>query len=434
MHHFSYKFKFGNHATLIASIFTALLVFSTLAMADPPNKPSTPTIELLEKIPPTEEAIAPKPELVLKEIDNSSASNIVATPQTEAVSPTQLIAISDRKQRLLASPDRQGYGASATGGSNYIEVRTFTELKNALETENSYVIISADLANKTIPFETNIRPANNTTLDGSEAPGVTLHPDYRAGYPKDRAMFQISSSSNTGNMIFHRIKLDGKRSSSYDSSDPSYGVNGFFFRKGTEYWLDHVELVNFWDDTVSFGRQADHITFSNVKVHKAAKGILLFYPDSSSHGNGHVSIVSCELSADGRNPYNTGGEFVHIWNSYIHDWDWLGNAVGYAGTNSTTRSVPARTATENVVYENGENGEAEVAYTKPDNKVRVNGWMYSSGSIYNDTRRKDTPNMIISNHSSKGPGSPFVPYNYGLIDSSKVKDHVLANVGATGGL
>jgi len=113
---------------------------------------------------------------------------------------------------LLASPDRNGYGKDATGGTNYVYVTNYNQLKNALQTAGNYVLLDPFLSGQGIGFPNSINPASNTTLDGSLAPGCWFYPNYGVGYPANTPMINFFS---TNNCIIHSVEMRGNRATPY---------------------------------------------------------------------------------------------------------------------------------------------------------------------------------------------------------------------------
>jgi len=336
----------------------------------------------------------------------------------------------DLRTRLLASPNRTGYGGNATGGTNYVYVKNFQELNAALQVDDNYVVIDPSLANTAMGFPTEVYVnANNITLDGSEAPGFSMYPDYAAGYPPNLPM--MNNFSIGGNKIFHNLKFDGRRIFPYQNSGNSFNVGALFFRKGKDIWVDHVEITGFWDDAILLGmpqsNSADYITLSWLKIHNTDKGVTFYNSAAINEGDGHLSIFNSEFNAAGRNPKNGGGEFVHQWNNYYHDWAWAADMAGAGSTsNSTGKIAPARTYSENNFYENGEDGAAQYSNTNSSSTAHPGIYYDNGGSQFSDVQYQTTGNHQIV---SSAPWS--IPYSYQVIPANQIKSKVLEGAGAT---
>ena len=346
---------------------------SNLVFSQQLSTPSTPAIELLEDFPlpvqPTDSIVEP----------------VAESPEVESVqsSPKQS---NDPRTRLLASPSRIGFGASATGGSNYAYVKSFGELKAALEQTGNYVLLDPSLAGQQIVFTHTIYPADNTTLDGSLAPGHSLVA--ASNMQGSIVMLNVIGGSKQGNQIFHSIKMDGK----YSQNRVTQGA--IQIAHGKNYWIDHVEVTDFLDDGLLVGfnqaNAGDYITISNSKFHNTGKGPYMFYQNQINHGQGYVTMFFNDIAANERNPNNRGAQHAHVFNNYIHDWRWEAVVSGGKGVTSYPELAGNRTVDSNMLsqsnyYENTNpqmtNSCAETA--DPAIGVPYGGWMYTDGqSIY----------------------------------------------------
>ncbi|OED36852.1 hypothetical protein AB833_25940 [Chromatiales bacterium (ex Bugula neritina AB1)] len=392
---------------------TVLLTAPGILPAQPSlSAPGQPTIEFLDEIPPP---------VVVTDPDKGSDTSKILDP----------------RERLLASPDRIGFGSAATGGTHYVYVKNFAELQSAIETDGNYVILDPSLSNRELPFSDMIFPGNNITLDGSQAPGLVMFPDYSSGFPRNKPMINNIGVGGVGNKIFHSFKLEGRRQFPYDPNSRSGNVGGLFIREGTNYWVDHVEVTDFWDDAFISGignsNSGDYITLSNIKVHNTDKGYQAFNMESPQEGRGHITIFNSEWAAKGRNPENRGAENFHFFNNWVHSWRWGATSSGgrgqvSAGHSSGSRSTDANMLSENNVYSSpsATNNCAEVA----DPTVNYGGWLYTNGnSIYNNHDQCGSPNHVGPNEN-RGPGKPNIPYSYTLKPTDEVVSYVQSNAGA----
>ena len=349
----------------------------------------------------------------------TTTSPPATTTTTVSSTTTTTVASSDLRARLLSNPDRIGYGGGATGGTNYVYVRNFNELKNAMQTRGSYVVLDPSLTNKGIGFTSPIHTAMDVTLDGSLAQGSYLYPVY-PGFPENSVLLNIFTGNEQGdNVIYHNISIRGMRSSSYDSNHPSYNVGGINVR-GTNVWIDHVEVTEFWDDAIGTGQQGDNITFSNLKIHNTDKGIILFY---KNYGRKHVSLFNSSISAAQRTPSNSGASNLHMWNNYFYDVRYGAASAGFAGTNTSRGVDLITTISENNVFSNTLS-TAEHAFKMGEHvggPVQVKGDIYSKGNVYNG---QQTRNVTFT---SSPPWT--VPYGYSLMPASQVRSYLLENAG-----
>ena len=353
---------------------------------------------------------------------------VVAAPAPVATTPTA--SSNDPRTRLLASPDRMGFGANATGGSNYVYVRTFAELKSALEQSGNYVLLDPSLSGRTITFTHTIYPADNTTFDGSLAPGHSLvaSPNMTGSIN----MLNVIGGSKRGNQIFHSIKMDGN----YSQHRQQHAA--LQIAHGRDFWIDHVEITDFVDDGILVGftqnNGADYITVSNCKMYNTDKALYLFYQNQVNHGQGHVTAFFNELAANDRNPLNRGGEHFHFFNNWIHDWKWGSVDSGGLGITNFPATAGNRTVDSNMLSESNvlespgaSNRCGERADPAPG--LAYGGWIYTDGqSIYNGH-----PICNASNHvhksSTSGPGAPNIPYSYQLLPANQVRAYVEQNAG-----
>ncbi len=327
------------------------------------------------------------------------------------------VSTGDPRTDLLASPDRTGYGASATGGSNYVYVTNFNQLKNALQTSGNYVLLDASLAGQGIGFSGSINVASNTTLDGSLAPGSWLFPDFNAGYPANTSMFNHFSTTN---IIIHSIELRGNRAVPRDNNHPSANGGACNIRGGT-VWYDHMTITEFYGQSVMIAQGGDNITLSNMKIVGTGNGVWLKFEDYTPR---HVSLFNSEIGAQQLAPYNEGASHFHMWNNYIHDSQYGASMAGVAQNNAPGQNGPVRTFSENNVFSNN-GAAAEHGFTMGHNyggPVQLPGFIYSTGAIY---RNGDgaTGNVINS-------GAPWtIPYSYTTMPANQVEGYVATNAG-----
>jgi len=391
---------------------TLIATGSNMVLSQQLTTPQKPVIELIEKAPQSEQA---SESLVEKQSESSSTSS------------------DDPRTKLLASSSRIGFGASATGGSKYVYVKSFDELKSALEQTGNYVLLDPALAGKNVVFTHTVYPADNTTLDGSLAPGHSLVAD--PNMQGSIAMLNAIGGSKQGNQIFHSIKMDGK----YSQHNVTQGA--IQISHGQNYWINHIEVTDFQDDSILLGfdqaNSGNYITVSNSKFHNTGKGPYMFYQDQLNHGQGHVTMFFNDIAANERNPNNRGAQHAHVFNNYIHDWRWEGVVSGGKGITSYpwlagNRTVDSNMLSQSNYYENtnplSSNNCAEAA--DPAVGVPYGGWMYTDGqSIYDGSLQTCGSPRHLHQSSTNGPGAPNIPYSYKLMPASQVKAYVQKNAG-----
>ena len=339
----------------------------------------------------------------------------------------------DPRTRLLENnPSRIGFGASATGGDgDYVYVKNFEELQAALEQEGNYVLLAPEVAGQEIVFTHTIYPADNTTLDGSLAPGHSLVPS--PNMTGSIIMLNAIGGSKQGNQIFHSIKLDGK----YSEHGAIQGA--IQIAHGNNFWIDHVEVTDFLDDGILVGftqsNGADYITVSNSKMHNTGKALLLFFQDQINHGQGHVTAFFNEMAAAERNPLNRGAEHLHLFNNWIHDWRWEGlSSSGKGATNypelAGNRTVDTITLSQSNYFE-APNADIQCAErADPAPGLAYGGWVYTDGqSIYEGNVQTCGAPRHLDQSSTMGPGAPNIPYPYELKSASDAKTYIQQNAG-----
>ena len=367
--------------------------------------------------------------------DEDTEGMVENSPDGDDTPSTQPVSDDPRTRLLENNPNRIGFGASATGGdSDYVYVKTFEELKQALQQDGNYVLLDPSLAGQQIVFTETVYPANNITIDGSLAPGHALvaSPDL----PEFHLMMNNTGVGGQGNKIFHSLNFVGNRS----QHGLEHGALALF--KGNGYWVDHVEISDFLDDAIGMGfsqpGSADFITISNSKIHNTGKALLAWYQDQINHGQGHITAFFNELAATERNPNNRGAEHFHFFNNWVHDWRFEAVVSGGLGVTrfpelAGNRTVDSVMLSQSNVYEKTSGNESQCAETAdPADGLAYGGWMYIDGqSIYNglqscyswgDTNRVDQD-------SQQGPGAPDIPYSYTLMPSSEVKAYIQQNAG-----
>ena len=127
-------FRFFTATTISIVATTTLLSAPLVAQESTPSQPGTPAIELV------------------KELENPHIADPIAPePATgDLVKSIELEPIFDKRERLLSSPDRVGFGAATTGGSNEVVVSNIEEFISAVSLPNNYVLLAPSLAGQTL--------------------------------------------------------------------------------------------------------------------------------------------------------------------------------------------------------------------------------------------------------------------------------------------
>ena len=380
------------------STFICLFLFVTLDNAESAShesvsKPGRPTIELLQE----------------GEIETQSEES---GNQVE-----ELVCREDRVHTLLNNGHRVGFGRNTTGGADAAAITTVTSLADSgpgtLREAISgggpvWVVFDKSIYGGTIFLDSPLRPPRNTTIDGrgiGMMAGITLAVTEKATH----AML-----IREGNVLIHGITIDGNNT----------GATGVMLRTGDDYWLDHVTITGFSKDdalAVGQGSQPDstsEVTISNYHVYESDKGFLaggeLSYFDT--YRTHRVTIFNSLLNARDRNPHISVKGRTHIFNNLIIPTAWTG--------------IDIRHAAIAIVENNVISGES----TNVANSVVI-GWSLPSSG-------RPTGHVILENNEfTNGAGSEGsinpdsvgrsdIPYEYSLIDTNLVEDHVKRNAGA----
>ncbi len=330
----------------------------------------------------------------------------------------------DRIQSLLASPDRIGFGADATGGAkaNSFTIVSSTadsgpgSLRDALSKKTPlWITFSPSIHGKTIKLKDVINVhAKDITIDGrgenGQMAGITIALDGRSEREVPRALV-----FRGGNVILHGLTFKGL-GEGRDSDALS-------FREGDNYWIDHITISDVYHhNTISLAQpskdtSADYITISNYKVFNSTYGVLSNGTGKDpQHKGAHVTIFNSNMAALDRNP-NIKRGVAHIFNNYIHSFK-------YTGVKSLNE---AKSIVENNYFSAAEANSGDVAMRSG---VSIDGEIFKTGHIF------ESGNIMVDGAGTSGsvnPGSvsrPQINYDYSLIESKNVRSYVLANAGA----
>ena len=231
---------------------------------------------------------------------------------------------------------RTGWGENATGGTNIVMVSTMAQLKNASSAGGNWILLAPNFGTQDIGTSS-IVIQDNTTIDGSLAPGATI-------------------TNNLGQVITIRVLGDNTIQHCFIlDADPNIQTTAMSLINGLNHWVDHIEFRNFEsDDGLNIGQSSpnnnvDLITISNVKFDDTDfGGVSGFYFDKEyDAGNlGRITVHSSDLSAEQRNPKNEGMTLFHEFNNLMRDPQFNSSTV----RNRNAPSVTATTWAENNHY------------------------------------------------------------------------------------
>lgn len=321
-------------------------------------------------------------------------------------------ATNDRVARLLSSPDRIGFGASATGGAAADSYTVVTSLEDSgpgtlrdalLKSGPRWIIFDEKIYGGTIFLKTSINVREpDVTIDGAGAE-ITISPEQEG----EGHLLAFRG----GNSIIHGISIDGR----------GFRSTSLGLREGKYYWADHITITgNTYDDGIAIGQaskgetSASEVTISNYKVFDTNYGVLGIGPNNQNFPPYRATIHSSDLGARDRNPRIAEFGTVHVFNNYIHSFRFSGITAAADSTifsqNNVFSALNANNPKATVSGNTNTGGESGVTYTSND--------LYTdSASWRGDVRFVDS--------------EPFsIPYQYTLLETSEVKEHVLNNAGA----
>ena len=388
----SHNHRFFTVATM-ALVSNTFIATQLVAQDSPLSQPGKPTIEMLEQI----EAEDKK-----DDTDNNAKDRLM--PGSEL----------DKRQTLLSSSDRIGFGAETTGGSNEVVVSNIEEFIEAVSKPNNYVLLAPSLAGQTLYISDTVEiVAENITIDGSDAPGAVFTPS--SSFKSGRVMMYARKA----NIIINNITLKAN----YYPNGSSNNVGGIRFGNDG-IWVNNVTVSGLWDDAFDIVFSATNATFSKVKTYNTDKSINMFYPKTSDK---RISIHSSDLAGRQRNPWNQGAQYVHIWNNYIHDAQWSGPIAGLSASqyknNNRTSPGPANIISEYNVFENT-GSDALRTYTE---SAGLLGYIHSNGDDLGGGNVIGQKNVTYTDK----PSLFKIPYVYSPLPVDEVKAYVIANAGAS---
>ncbi len=328
----------------------------------------------------------------------------------------------DLRACLLASPDRVGFGAATTGGTDYVYVTTFDEFRAAAATDGAFVVIDPSAAGQTWRITGTVRVAANVTLYGALAPG------HRFVQGATRTGFV----SRQGNNIYHGLRIEGR-------PPDTMARTAVMLRTGADYWVDHLEILDYRDDALAIGQldmgldSADRITVSNYWPHDTSKSLLVD-ADSREQRVAHVTVLRSMLHGEDRSVRNSGG-IVHVFNCWVRSR--LGVNGAYASAVHADAVLGGLTLAEGLVYDADlqRNPAISERGDLPGGGARIQttGHMFTDGSsIY----RGGPPGTVspggyqTGSVNPTGVAPPTIPYRYRLMATDSVEAYVRANAGA----
>ena len=321
--------------------------------------------------------------------------------------------VSSRVDSLLSSPDRIGFGRNTTGGAAAIGFTVVDSLANSgpgtlrealARDEPTWIIFDDSIRGGVIELNEAINvEASDITIDGRES-DITVSIRSGLAFP----LLQLRG----GNMIIAGITIDGN------------GTQGTAImpREGSNYWLDHMTVTNFAsDDGVSIGQgnrpntSASEVTISNFLAYNTSKGIQAGGNDNFPNFPLHrTTIHSSILAARDRVPRIQYGGQAHVFNTYIHSFEYGGMDAGRG----------AIIISENNVFSALEANNSRSAQTGRPAGVGPTGFVFSSGDLFLDSAESS---------GEINPSSIFrfdIDYEYELMPANQVVDYVNSNAGA----
>ncbi len=347
-----------------------------------------------------------------------------------------------RRSSLLNSPWKIGYGRNATGagynGQLYVVTNTNDSgagsLREGLSRSNTWVVYDPSLEGQTIYIRSSLRPAANTTWDGRDAL-VKIAP-----HSSVNSMTMIRYYE--GNSIMHRVLIGPDRNYSNDQPNQNL-ITAVLVSEGQDYWFDHVEVFNTDDDAFVGGnnstRAAINITVTHYKVYSASKGLLVFQdqsPSQNANRVGRVTIAWSDFGAICRNFRVSGGNWVHGFNNYSHDFgsDKCGTIAGHGNDVNRDGTDTPTILAESSVFEDPNAGlYGELAGPASLPGLPVQGYIFTDGQ--NIFLRGSSQNSFVidPDDTNTSPVSrPVPPYSYSKMDSSQVRNYVISNAGVNG--
>lgn len=291
-----------------------------------------------------------------------------------------------------------------------VRVKSVAELRDAAETSGNYVCIDSSLAGETLTLTNSIVPAENVTIDGSEAPGLELFNP--GGF--------VSLRGTVDNLIVHSLFL---------SADPAIQTTAIVLLHGENFWFDRITLSNFEsDDGFGIGnsnaeRRVRYVTISNLRTHSNNFGSIDIesYPKDMRNGEtpGYVTVHSSWMQSQQRTIKNDGGRNVHAFNNYIDGVRF--SHMDVANDNNLV-NANIQTLSESNHYTNsgGTNRCAE--------RTKGGGFIFTDGKSRYDGDYEQCGDVIAP---GMGGFNPDVPdYSYEILTTNQVEATIKANSGA----
>ncbi len=397
------------------------------------SPPGVPTIEMLEELP------------VPASVESTS---VVEAPNV--TEPSSNLTRLDRRGSLLESPWKIGYGRETTGAGYDGDLYTVTNTKNSgpgslragLTKPNTWVVYDPSLDGETIYLESTIVPAANTTWDGRDAL-VRIAPHAKS--IKDITLIILARSNN----IIHRVLLGPDENlPEQNGSFKTRWVTAILVATGKNYWLDHITVRNNDDDSIGIGNysstSAINVTVTHYKVFNTNKGLLIAADQAGSQNadrDGRVTIAWSDMSAKCRNFRNSGGQDVHGFNNYSHNWGGFecGTISGHGEAANRNGPQTPIILVESSVFENtsigliGQAASTSALATPGNPKGNIQGYVFTDGLNIFEGGSSRGP-AVIGPDDNNNSGEPRLvpPYQYPKMPAAQVKAYVLENAGVHG--
>ncbi len=343
-------------------------------------------------------------------VPNSESTDNTQSPPVPPNTQSIRSRLLSQVQPVTGMLSKTGWGENAIGGSNYIRVKTESELSSALKQSGNYVLIDKSLSGKSILLSKGLATkGDNVTLDGSEAPGFKI---------KNPGGF-VSLRVLSNNVIVHNIMFEGPE---------EIRTTAIAILNGEHIWFDHITLTNFKsDDGFSIGdtnpdNLTRKITISNLKTDSTSFGSVLinvYNPDYEAGFYGYLTVHNSHLGANQRTVKNDGARYVHLFNNYIDGV--LYSHVDAKNNNNLPKSAVVSSLSESNHFANqgGSNNCAE--------RGTLDGVVYTNGLSIYEGNYQTCGDVIVANDQTNQVDIP--PYDYELLSTVEVKNSVLNNAG-----
>ena len=244
------------------------------------------------------------------------------------------------------------------------------------------------------------------------------------------------------NSIMHRVLLGPDENLSENSPNLNL-VTAILVSEGQDYWFDHVEIFNTDDDAFGIGNYSDkaaiNVSVTHYKVYSASKGLLVAQDQAEGQEAervGRVTIAWSDFGAKCRNFRVSGGQVVHGFNNYAHDFgnDTCGTVAGHGSAANRDGRMTPILLSESSVFDDNNNGLAGLLQGPSELLgLPVQGYVFTDGQ--NEFLGNGTTNNFVfgpEDNNNRGLEHPEMPYSYRKIPTQDVRGYVISNAGVDG--